>query len=81
MERNLGQQYTVNVFGRGIAQDLSFDLPIGQVRDTYIQTNRLAVNQDMINGLRAVNGDTLEHTLYSGNTPISVLAVYEMGLA
>lgn len=78
MERGAGQQYIPSVFGRGIAQDIAFDLPLGQNRDTYIQSDRMAVNQDLINGLRQVNGDISVGTVHSATTVTRVLAVHEM---
>lgn len=78
MERSAGQQYVASVFGRGIAQDMMFDLPLGQVRDTYISTERMAVNQDLINGLRSVNGDADAGEIYSSVSSISILGTYMM---
>ena len=78
----VGQKYVVNVFGRGIAQDLLHDLPISQVRDTYIRANRLAVNQDLINGLKAINGDVRTpagSALSYGLGEALLLGLYEMG--
>ena len=80
MEGASGQQYVVNVFGRGIAQDLIHDLPVGQVRDTYIRSERLGIGQNRINALRPINGDQFVHQnfLSSSGTEFVLLAFTEM---
>ena len=79
MEGASGQQYVVNVFGRGVAQDLLHDLPAGQVRDTYIRTERLAINQKLINGLSSVTGDVfVSEDFISSGDGMRLLALAEM---
>ena len=79
MQGAVGQQYVINVFGRGIAQDLNHDLPIGQVRDTYIHSHRLAINQDLINSLKAINGDAfVGSAILIGSGVALLLALFEM---
>ena len=80
MKGALGQQYVINIFGRGIAQDINHDLPISQTRDTYILANILAVGQDVINSLKTINGDEKAYDIESGVAGKTLLlGLYEMG--
>lgn len=80
MKSGVGQEYVINTFGRGIAQDLLHDLPVGRVRDTYIESERMAVNQELINALKTVQGDAVVHsTFITKSVSIILIGVVEMG--
>lgn len=79
MEGAVGQKYAINVFNRGIAQDLLHDIPHGQVRDTYIRANRMIVNQDLINALKVLPGNSYVDNIAGGSSGVAkMLALYEM---
>ncbi len=80
MYGGIGQQYTINTFNRGIAKDLHHDLPIGQMRDSYISSDRMAVHHELINALRVVTGDEqVGNNIASGTPNLLLLGLIEMG--